>query len=294
MNEIEKSLEISNVFSDAVSLFRHQVPGVEIGFDVLTGFALIFTAIGFFISASKDRENTSVQELSKISDKLFDYIQQSENIFLSIEPSGDVEKYIVSFQNFLYFELTPSIAKWMSNQKAIKATRKVNNLTYKVAEIQVALNDYLSLVDENPYDDEKHVQDKKKQKEETFTELGAVLTLTKDLFLFINNMSQMPISDAIDNNSSYIHQSLQRLTPRLSAFANLLKWPVILILTLGVSFYILINHANIFVYIAGLLVLLSVFSYFWMRYFNNNKVNASKDENSIPLKYGKIDGPVVL
>jgi hypothetical protein len=34
MNEIEKSLEISNVFSDTVSLFRHQVPGVENGLHV--------------------------------------------------------------------------------------------------------------------------------------------------------------------------------------------------------------------------------------------------------------------
>jgi hypothetical protein len=34
MNEIEKSLEVSNVFSDTVSLFRHQVPGVENGLHV--------------------------------------------------------------------------------------------------------------------------------------------------------------------------------------------------------------------------------------------------------------------
>ena len=323
MSEAEKAPEALNTFAEIVSTFSHQVPGVEIGFDVLTGFALIFTALGYLFSSSKDRENTCAQELSKTSDKLLGHIQGSEIAFARIE-TDKLNKHIVTFQNYLHFELTPSVAKWMSSRKAVEATKKSKELTKKLALAQVKFNklsnisiDKLSNIsvdevsfkmdrsEEEIKEQEKKIkeqerkieqqkEDKNKKEKELIQKLRAILNLMKELFEFINDSDQALTHEMFDDKNSDFDKRILGFNAKVIAFLKKIKWPALFVLVVGLIFYLLTSHAVFLIYIIGLMVLTVITAFVWSKRLHNDEGVSGFESNGyfMPLKYGRISGKV--
>jgi antitoxin component YwqK of YwqJK toxin-antitoxin module len=309
MSEAEKAPEALNTFAEIVSTFSHQVPGVEIGFDVLTGFALIFTALGYLFSSSKDRENTCAQELSKTSDKLLGHIQESEIAFARIE-TDKLNKHIVTFQNHLYFELTPSVAKWMSSRKAVEATKKAKELTQKLALVQVEFNKLSNIsinevsfktdqseeeIKEQEKKIEREKEDKNKKEKELIEKLRTILNLMKDLFEFINDADLALTYEMLDDKNSGFDKRILGFNAKVIAFLKKTKWPSLFVLVVGLTSYLLTSHPVFLIYIIGLIVSAVITAFLWSKHLHNDEGTSgfeSKTGYFMPLKYGKISGKV--
>jgi antitoxin component YwqK of YwqJK toxin-antitoxin module len=312
MSEVEKKPEALNTLEEIVSTFSHQVPGVEIGFDVLTGFALIFTALGYLFSASKDRENTSNQEISKTSNKLLEHIQQSEISFTKIDVYK-LNEHIILFQNYLYFELTPSVAKWMSFRKAIETTEKAKELTQELALTQMKVYKFLNiLIDEKPIQDENddlHVKDRKKkeiedidkqiehqreEEEKLINRFQDILNLMKELFEIINNSDQALTNEMLDDKNTAFDKIILRLNTKGGAFLEKTKWPSLFVLSAGLMLYLLVSNAIVLIYIIGLMILVGIVAFLYSKYLHNDEETSEfkSDGYVLPLKYGRIDGTV--
>jgi len=308
MSEVEKTPETVNTFSEIVSTFSHQVPGVEIGFDVLTGFALIFTALGYLFSASKDRENTCTQELSKTSDKLLEHIQKSEIAFARIE-TDKLNKHIITFQNYLYFELTPSVAKWMSSRKAVEVTKKAKKLTQELALVQVKFNKFSNIsidevsskinqseekIKEQEKKIEQQKEDKNKKEKELLDKLHTILNLMKELFESVNGFDQALTYEMSDDNNSDFDKIILGFNARVIAFLKKIKWPSLLVLVVGLTFYLLTSHLVFLIYIIVLMVLAGIAAFFWSKRLHNDEGTSGFEIDGyfMPLKYGRISGQV--
>jgi len=309
MSEAEKAPETVNTFSEIVSTFSHQVPGVEIGFDVLTGFALIFTALGYLFSSSKDRRNTCAQELGKTSDELLGYIQRSETLFSKIELVDALNEHIVTFQNYIFFELTPSVSKWMSSRNAIEATKKTNTLTQNLALAQVEfiklsnisideVSSKMGQSEEGIKEQEKKIEQQKEyknKKEQKLREkLHNILDSMKTLLVVINGTDQALTHEIIDDKNSNTSKIILRINYWIISIFQQTKMILIFIVVSVAIFYIFIMYAYALKYIISVIVLASIAVFLWSKHLHNDqgKVCFESDGYLMCLKYGRISGKV--
>ena len=237
-----------------------------------------------------------------------DHIQESETAFARIE-ADKLKKHIVIFQNFLYFELTPSVAKWMSSRKAVEATKKAKVLTQDLALAQVEFNNFLNIsIDEvsfkmDPSEEDIKEQEKKieqqkegknKEEQKLLDKLHSILNLMKELFEFINGTDQALTYEMLDDKNKGFDKRILLFNARVIAFLEKIEWPTLFVLVASLSFYLLTNHLTFLIYIIGLIVLAGIAAFFWSKRLHNDEGTLRFESGgySMPLKYGRISGKV--
>jgi hypothetical protein len=102
---------------------------IEIGFDVLTGLALMFTFIGYLYSSSRDRKDVRSIEMDKLHQQLLSYLNKLEKFSMQSDIDlSELNILLCECHNYLHFEFDSSLTKWVSFNKATQSIYKTKDV----------------------------------------------------------------------------------------------------------------------------------------------------------------------